>query len=484
MLRKYTLFLLTISLFISTLGQGQVFNQKDSTTLPLLFSMKNPQKMLQQPEVEPEMGTNFCCEKKYFWVAMGELIALQVLPWYFNRHVADDTTADLSFKSWGHNLRAGMEWDPNAFSGNMFQHPFHGSVFYNTARSNGYSYWESVPFAFAGSMMWEMFGENNLGAINDWAMTSLGGIAIGETFHRAAIMLRDNTMRGAGRTFRELGAFFFDPVGSFNRVVRGEWSKVGPNPENRFPGELRTYSMLGWRAIGEGRLRNAGKTLGFWFMQMNYGDPMEDYEHPFDSFRLILQINSREEKTRIAWLSVSGALTGSVIKDNDKVKHVFTIDQLYDYTDNQTYQVGGQSFSFGVQSLWKLSPKTQIQTVFQPSLWPMTGIVSENTLVGDRDYDFGSGFGLRLGGTYIRNGFPYFTLLYRGIFSHTLNGSKGNQIVQFLYSRLRFPVWRSVGIGIAYLLYTRDTYLRDFDDIHRTNPELRFGVTFSWDTFN
>ena len=483
MLKNFTLLFVTAALFFAGSGYSQVFQPQDYAAARFTASTTT---LMEEIAIQQEINENetFCCDKKYFLAGFSELIALQVIPWFFNRHVADDSTADLSFKSWGHNLRAGMEWDPNAFSGNMFQHPFHGSLFYNAGRSNGYTYWESVPFAFAGSMMWEMFGENNLGAINDWAMTSLGGITIGEAFHRAATMLRDNTKRGAGRTFRELGSFLFDPVGGFNRVVRGEWSKVGPNPENRFPSEVRTYSILGWRTVGEGRLRNAGDALGFWYMNMNYGNPMEEYAKPFDSFAINLQLNSRKEKTGIGQLSVYGSLYGSELKKTEKVKHLFTIEQLYDYLNNQTYEVGGVSFGLGVRSDWRLSQKTQLQTIVQPSLWPMTGIVSEFTEIGDRDYDFGSGFGMRLGGTYVRNGFPYFSLFYRGVFSHTLNGSKGNQIVQFIYSRLRFPLWRSVGVGLEYLLYTRDTFLRDFEDIHRTNPELRIGVTFSWDTLN
>lgn len=65
-------------------------------------------------------------------------------------------------------------------------------------------------------------------------------------------------------------------------------------------------------------------------------------------------------------------------------------------------------------------------------------------------------------------------------FPHTLNGNTGNQIVHFVSSRLQYPLWRSAGIGVEYILYMRNSFFRDFPDVHRRNPELRGGVTFSW----
>jgi hypothetical protein len=292
--------------------------------------------------------------EKVFWITAGEIIALQIIPNYFNHHVADDTTAVLSWNSFKHNIETGFEWDPNNFNGNMFMHPYHGNVYYNAARSNGYSYWGSVPFAFAGSFIWEMFGENNRGAINDWVMTSLGGITIGEGLHRSATMLRDNTARGAGRAFREIGGFLLDPVGGFNRAFRGEMSKVGPNPEDRFPSKLNSYLDIGSRVMGEGRLRDADPATSYFALTLFHGNPMEDYKRPFDAFRLATQLNG-EDTTTFGLLQIWGVLFGTELRDDNKVKHIFTIDQMYDYANHRTYAVGGQSFAFYIRRLWPLS---------------------------------------------------------------------------------------------------------------------------------
>jgi hypothetical protein len=77
---------------------------------------------LETQEIQP-----FCCEREHLEVAGPQLLALQIIPWYFNRHVADDRTADLSLNSWHRNIQLGFEWDPNSFRTNMFDHPFYGT---------------------------------------------------------------------------------------------------------------------------------------------------------------------------------------------------------------------------------------------------------------------------------------------------------------------------------------------------------------------
>ena len=125
-------------------------------------------------------------------------------------------------------------------------------MYFNSARHNGYDFWQSAAWSWGGSFLWETFGENNRPAINDWASTAIGGIGLGETLHRFSLMVWDNSATGFGRTMRELGGFLVNPLGGFNRLVRGEWTKVGPNPTDRFPTSSRGDVRLGYRWIGEG----------------------------------------------------------------------------------------------------------------------------------------------------------------------------------------------------------------------------------------
>jgi len=153
-------------------------------------------------ELRPQ-GEGVPAPPKRLLLGATEVMAVNLLVWSYNRYVADafdaypggDTIywAHVSPDSWRKNLQEGFDWDDNQFSNNQIAHPYHGSLYFNAARSNGFGYWESWPFAFLGSWTWEYFGETYRPAYNDWLNTSLGGIALGEMLFRASTMVTDNT---------------------------------------------------------------------------------------------------------------------------------------------------------------------------------------------------------------------------------------------------------------------------------------------------
>ncbi len=112
-------------------------------------------------------------------------------------------------RTWGRNLRVGWEWDEDQFGTNLMMHPYHGGLYFNTARSNGLSFWEAAPVAFLGSWTWEYFGETERPSLNDFFMTSFGGIALGEMFHRLGATIRDNS--SPHRVWREIRRRFPPP---------------------------------------------------------------------------------------------------------------------------------------------------------------------------------------------------------------------------------------------------------------------------------
>ena len=424
----------------------------------------------------------FCCDSKRFGVAAVEVIAMEIIPNFFNWHVADDTTAVLSLRSWDHNVRTGFEWDKDNFGTNMFAHPFHGSVYFNAGRSNGYSFWESTAFAFAGSFLWEMFGENNRASMNDWIATSVGGITIGEALHRTATMVRDNRAQGSGRSFREFAAFFMDPAGGFSRALRGELSKYGANPEGRFPVGGGVSLVTGVRAVGEGRLTNSAKATGFVDLRVLYGDPFLEFEDPFQSFEFSIQYN-RQEKTPIGRLNIQGMLWSTQLKRNDKVHHVLSVNSVSDYMENNAFEVGGQNFAVTLNSRFTLSEDFTLATRVQPMVTIMAGVNSEYGQFTGRSYDFGSGFGFRTRGVLLRNGYNHFTLGYAGSYTHTLNGAAGNQIIHFMFAEARYPLWAAMSVGVDYYLFMRNSFYRDFPNVHRRVPELRISAAFNWQRF-
>ncbi len=428
------------------------------------------------PPGDPATGGPFCCDDPNFLITAGEVLALQAIPWFFNRHVADDATAVISLESWGRNLREGFEWDNNDFKTNMFMHPFHGSVYFNAARSNGYDFWEATAFSWAGSFIWEMFGENNRGAINDWVATSMGGMVMGEAFHRTATSIRDNQSTGLERGAREFSSFLLDPVGGFNRLVRGEGSRVGPNPEGRHPAHAASVMRVGSRSLSSGDSDDS-LSGGFFEMDIYYGDPFEENEEPFDSFEMRFSVNGNDTQ-RLGLLQIDGTLFGNKTSESENGRNMFSVNQLYDYVNNSLFEVGGQSLALTWKWDRKLSGTWWLRAQLQPTvavLWAVQSDITEEA--EDRSYDFGSGGGARTRFYLTKNGRDWLEVRYLINWSATLSGASGSHLVQFLSARAQIPIWRNFGIGLDWSYGSRHSYYRDHANVTQTGHQGRVFVT-------
>jgi hypothetical protein len=105
--------------------------------------------------------------------------------------------AHITPKTWWANMEQGWVWDLDDFGVNQVGHPYQGNNYFNTGRANGLSFYESAAVTAFRSATWEYFGETNHASINDFINTTLGGIALGEMFHRTAWLVR-NTPRARG----------------------------------------------------------------------------------------------------------------------------------------------------------------------------------------------------------------------------------------------------------------------------------------------
>lgn len=421
----------------------------------------------------------FCCDSRKPWVAAAEIIAVQLIPWSYNRFVRDAEFAQVTPSSIWSNIQAGFEWDPNSFTTNQFAHPYHGHLYFSAGRSNGYNYWESGMWAFGGSLVWEMAGETFPGAINDWVSTSVGGMAIGESTFRLASLIRDNSATGAGRTFREIGATVVNPISGFSRLFRGEWGKVGPNPPDRRPARLGTWIDVGGRTVGDGNLGSEEVSSGFLQLGIAYGSPLDgDYEKPFDSFTMDLQLFFGDTAT-IGALQVNGILWGTHLSSEESASpQVFVLDQRYDYQNNRAFEFGGQSFGAGWMSRFQLSDALRFGAWAQVNGVLLGALNSEYAALAGRDYDFVTGAGLRGGASL---GHPRFLALvkYDGAFLHTVNGSPSDHITHILTARGQVNVWRNIGAGVLGNLFIRSSRYDDFPNVTQEKPELRVFATYT-----
>ena len=124
------------------------------------------------PRAADSLDISFYSQKKGLRAAT-MTFGINMGVWAFDRYIRKADFAYIDFHTIKDNIKHGFVWDNDAMGTNMFMHPYHGSLYFNSARSNGYNYWQSGLYAFGGSFMWEMFMENEYPSTNDIIATPI-----------------------------------------------------------------------------------------------------------------------------------------------------------------------------------------------------------------------------------------------------------------------------------------------------------------------
>lgn len=414
--------------------------------------------------------------KERFLTAAAEIALVEALPWAFSRYVAEEDYAFISIATVKENFESGFGFDRDTFDMNQSMHPLHGSLYFNAARSNGYSYWESGAFTLAGSFLWECCMENTPPAINDLVNTTLGGMSRGEMAHRLGVMLRDNRASGSARFWRELGAAVVDPMGAFTRLLHGELTDSFPNPDERFPSRFSVVGDLGYRHVSAGAER---PDQGIVSLSAVYGDPFAgEFRRPFDSFWLEADVAT----SGVTRVEGRGVLKGWELGDpTGRLRHVFGFFQEYEYFDNEAQVFAAQIFSAGVLSRFSLRKDLHVRTDVTAIAFPLAAIQTVDTLNPQtgRTYDFAPGGGFRMAARLYRREWEIVRVGYGVAFAHTANGTSTSNTLQFFRASARLPLKRSVGLGAGYSWYSRDTTYPAYSEPTRTQSELRLFASLS-----
>jgi hypothetical protein len=426
--------------------------------------------VLASPTKRPEPQENF-------FMADGEVALLEFLPWAYDRYVAHEDFAYISIQTVKENFKEGFGYDRDDFNTNQAAHPFHGSLFFNAARSNGYGYWESGAFTLAGSFIWECCMENTQPSINDIVNTTLGGMSRGEMAHRLGVMVRDNRASGFTRFWRELTGAIVDPMGGLTRLVSGEMFHPFPNPDERFPSRFSVVTDLGYRHIGGGAADPDGGIIS---LSVLYGDAFAgEIRKPFDTFWLEADIGTRDGVSRVEG---RGVLKGWELGDpKARVRHILGVFQEYEYFNNASQVFAAQIFSAGLLSRYSLRPDLKISTDLTAIVFPLAGIRTTDFLNPEtgRTYDYAPGGGFRVAARLYRREWEIVRLGYGVAYARTANGSSSSNTLQFFRASGRLPFTRSLGVGAGYSWYSRrTTYPGGFQEAPQNQSEWR--VFASW----
>ena len=384
-------------------GAGALHAQgpRSASTLPAL------------PPAAPVPGTGQdtlpcpeCNPPKQFWRAAGFLMVSQLVPYIFNSAVRGEVWSDVGPTTWRNNIVYPWQWDDNTFQNNQFGHPYQGNMYFNSARTNGYDFWSSAIWPFAGSLMWEIFFEAWAPAPNDFVNTSVGGVTLGETLYRLSRLPLDNTATGGERVWREVASGLLNPISGVNRLLRGETGRVSANPAGMAPQRHLTASSTSGTAR-----RPAPSARATWRPAPPSGTrpstsrtaiAVKDLSRaPFSYFAFRADLAGPSETGIMSQFSARGSLAAWALGESRR--HQAALSLAYDYFNNPAFVYGGQSVQMGLVSTYGAPGSTwwgQTNFLFNGVLLGATQSDYYDTIEG-RNYDYGPGLGTILSARFL-----------------------------------------------------------------------------------
>jgi hypothetical protein len=402
-----------------------------------------------------------------------------------DRYILDYEWARVGFNTWSHNFQTGPEWDVDRFGMNYFFHPFSGSMFFNVGRSNGYSFVESVPFAFLGSMEWELFGENTLPSYNDFINTPINGSFLGEIFYRLGSNILDDRTTGFDRLTRELAVAFITPTRFFSRLINGKISRTTPG-EVYQKEPLNITLSVGYHRVNEGvKIDNNGTNSLNINVHLDYGNPFEKRTRkPFDYFKLRTDMDFGVGRKIIDNITGYGFLFGKNVQLGN-MEMLTGIFQHMNFFDNKTFELGTIAFGPGILSKLPITERTSLYTNLHLDLIPFGGLSGrhgpDTTQV--RDYNYGGGAQVKLESNFNIGGWVSLTFIGYYWWFHTYIGESGNSYIGLIKPRITFNFWENVSIGFEHQVYYGDRYPTDFPEAHSVRTEQKIFVQIFLEQF-
>lgn len=410
---------------------------------------------------------------KYKWHVPAIKVAISnVVSWASSKYLFKYEWADVSAKTWKHNLSHGWVWDDDRFGTNFIGHPHSGNIYFNIARSNGYSYWGSMPYAIGGSLMWEYFGENTRPSRNDIINTPFSGMFLGEVLYRISSNILDDRARGANRFWRELLAGLINPPRGLNRLTQGKMGRV-TTKEVYQKEPLNITLSAGVHRVNENNKFWTGTSTAILNLQFDYGDPFEVRKRkPFDVFRLRLESRIGQETKLLDNVTGYGLLFGKNVVRGHGLIGGF---QYFDYWNNRVFELGSLGLGMGLISRIPL-PKTSF--LYSSIHIAAVPLASHKTNFGPdssefRDYKFAGGLEAKIEETLNINKFASigFNAYYYWI--HNYENHPGRSSITILKPRVTLKFLRNMSLGLEHHVYFVDEYIKNISTAHLKRTEQK-----------
>ena len=454
--------------------------------------------------------------KKRYWQAAAEATGINIGVQLFDRYALNSDFAQTTLNSLKHNFTDGMVWDNDYFITNLFAHPYHGNLYFNAARTNGLTFWESAPYALGGSLMWEFLGETEPPAINDVIATSCGGMAIGEMTHRLSLTILDDRDQGFQRFLREAAAAIVNPIQGLHRIFSGDAWRVRSDHYryhdfDKLPVDV-SFSV-GWRYLADDGALFRGIHAPYVNMTLTYGTSVDGDRHttPYDFFDVEMNSAFGGGQPFVNTLNIVGRLWSTPILDKKDMAGEFGIYQHFNYYDAEPIEDGSkltpyrisEAAAFGpgfILSLPKMGALSKLeQRIFLSGIL-LGGTKSDYFNVIERDYNMGSGFSIKSKtqldfgsfGRFILNA-KYFRLYtWKGYEDkdlqayadgtkdlHYLNvqGDRSNAALLVINPVMEMHLARQWSITLSGTYYSRRTFYKYYPTVHANTFETKIGIT-------
>lgn len=473
-----------------------------------------PIKLRVLPAVPPDSADVAYYSKPHFWRAAGEVVGFNFGLWAFDRYIQRGDFAYISMNSVKENFRKGFKWDNDKLGTNMFLHPYNGSLYYNSARSNGFNYWQSALFAIGGSAMWELFMECEYPSTNDIIATPIGGTVIGEVLFRASDAVIDDRDTGASRFGREAAVFVISPMRGLTRIITGDAWRVRPT-RGRLYGTppLSVEFSLGARGVylnNEASESAVGATAE---INIEYGDRFEvSSTKPFDYFTVRADLSGMSKQPLLSQLNIKGRLIAREIYDIESRKMSIGLYQHFDYYDSDTIRKAHQTrvsrvpYKLGIPASlgagWMFRdariPRWAFDAYAHGNVVILGSILSDYYHVDERNYNLASGFSFKGGVNLVFDHDKFSASLsheYYRLFTwkgyhrdtnlaqtdpRTLDVQGDHSAASFNVSELRadLRVWNRLYLSASVSHYYRSTRYRDYPRVKSSTTGVRLMVTY------
>lgn len=478
-------------------------------TICLGYSQLAIRNQFGQPKIPDSLDISYYSKKRGFQ-AGATVFSLNMGVWIFDRYIQKGDFSYINLHTIKENFKHGFVWDNDKMGTNMFMHPYHGSLYFNAARSNGYNYWQSGLFSFGGSFMWEMFMECEYPSTNDIIATPIGGMALGEVFYRASDLILDDRKTGAARFGVEFASFLVSPMRGLIRIINGDaWKKRPTSGKQLGIPQVSVDVSMGIRAL-ELKDEIFDKGVGFASeINIEYGDRFDaENRKPYDYFSVKANLNIQASQPVLGQLNIIGRLAGKELLDNKKDYLSLGLYQHFDYYDSDTISSVSSktpykfctpaSFGGGLVYKNKRFKRWDVDLYAHLNGILLGGALSDYYRVDERNYNLASGYSTKVGFNFIykKDKFSasttyevYRMFTWKGypddIDWNNFNpkildaqGDKSKAILHAVGLRLDFKLRKQLYLTGEFMSYTRDTNYKHFDDVFSSTTEGRIMLTY------